>query len=61
MKRILYILCAVILFLAASWIPPVKDIYQSWSTFAGSNDGIRYSSGNEINTQNVSKLQVAWV
>ena len=61
MKRILYILCAVILFLAGSWIPPVKDIYQSWSTFAGSNDGIRYSSGNEINTQNVSKLQVAWV
>ena len=61
MKRIIYILCTIIFFLAASWIPPVKDIYQSWSTFAGSNDGIRYSSGNEINTQNVSKLQVAWV
>lgn len=36
-----------------------KD-YSGWTTYAGSKDGIRYSSNEEINTSNVTQLQVAW-
>ena len=37
-----------------------KD-YSGWTTYAGSKDGIRYSSNEEINTSNVTQLQVAWM
>jgi len=36
-----------------------KD-YSGWNTYAGSKDGIRYSSNDQINRNNVSKLKVAW-
>lgn len=38
----------------------VKRDYSSWSAYAGSKDGIRYSSNDQINIENVSQLQVAW-
>ncbi|WP_153797419.1 outer membrane protein assembly factor BamB family protein [Foetidibacter luteolus] len=38
--------------------PPAD--YSGWKTYAGSRDGARYSSNNQINTQNVTQLQVAW-
>ncbi len=34
--------------------------YSGWTTYAGSKDGIRYSSNEQINTDNVSRLAVAW-
>ena len=34
--------------------------YSTWSTYAGSKDGIRYSSDSQITTENVSHLTVAW-
>ncbi|HUR11551.1 MAG TPA: PQQ-binding-like beta-propeller repeat protein [Flavitalea sp.] len=34
--------------------------YSGWSAYAGSKDGIRYSSNDQINTDNVSRLQLAW-
>jgi len=34
--------------------------YSGWSAYAGSKDGSRYSSNNQLNTGNVSGLQVAW-
>lgn len=34
--------------------------YSTWNTYAGSKEGNRYSSNNQITTQNVSQLQVAW-
>src|SRR5438067_12768149 len=34
--------------------------YSSWRTYAGSRDGIRYSSNDQITTKNVSQLPVAW-
>ena len=34
--------------------------YSTWGAYAGSKDGIRYSSNSQITTQNVSQLQVAW-
>ncbi len=64
MKRILYISIAIVFLISASWIidsVPARDIYLSWTTFSGSNDGIRYSSGDQINKANVSQLKVAWV
>jgi quinoprotein glucose dehydrogenase len=37
-----------------------KNYYSGWSAYAGSKDGIRYSSNHQINTENVSQLQIAW-
>jgi quinoprotein glucose dehydrogenase len=37
----------------------VKD-YSGWPAYAGSKDGIRYSSNNQVDTGNVAQLQVAW-
>ena len=38
---------------------PTQD-YSGWTAYAGSKDGIRYSSNEQINADNVSQLQVAW-
>ena len=37
-----------------------KKDYSGWTTYAGSKDGIRYSSNDQITLQNVSSLEVAW-
>ena len=34
--------------------------YSGWSAYAGSKDGIRYSSNDQINIDNVKQLKVAW-
>src|SRR5277367_4246779 len=34
--------------------------YAGWRTYAGSKDGNRYSSNDEITLKNVSQLKVAW-
>ncbi|HEU4552237.1 MAG TPA: PQQ-binding-like beta-propeller repeat protein [Chitinophaga sp.] len=34
--------------------------YSSWRTYAGTKDGNRYSSNDQINTGNVARLRVAW-
>jgi quinoprotein glucose dehydrogenase len=34
--------------------------YKGWPAYAGSKDGIRYSSNDEIDKQNVSTLKLAW-
>ena len=39
--------------------PVLKD-YSGWNTYAGSKDGIRYSSNVHITPENVAQLQVAW-
>lgn len=33
----------------------------SWTTFAGSKDGSRYSAGSQITKQNVSRMGIAWI
>ena len=37
-----------------------KNDYSGWTTYAGSKDGIRYSSNDQITLQNVSSMEVAW-
>jgi len=34
--------------------------YNGWKTYSGTKDGMRYSSNSQINTDNVSQLEVAW-
>lgn len=34
--------------------------YSTWATYAGTKDGNRYSSNNQITIDNVSRLEVAW-
>lgn len=37
-----------------------SDKYSSWPAYAGSKDGLRYSSNQEITLDNVNKLKVMW-
>ncbi|MCF6401464.1 PQQ-binding-like beta-propeller repeat protein [Chitinophaga filiformis] len=61
MTNIVWLVSLSTLLLFTSCKGPVatKD-YDSWATYAGSKDGIRYSSNIQINPDNVSRLQVAW-
>jgi quinoprotein glucose dehydrogenase len=34
--------------------------YKTWEIYGGGNESIRYSALNQIDTTNVSELQVAW-
>lgn len=38
----------------------VNGDYSGWRTYAGSKDGMRYSSHDQITRENVSRLHVAW-
>ncbi len=37
------------------------DPYGGWAYYGGTQDGIRYSSVDQITRQNVTDLEVAWV
>jgi quinoprotein glucose dehydrogenase len=41
-------------------INTVNIDYSQWRTYAGSKDGMRYSSDDEININNVTQLEVTW-
>jgi len=56
----------LLLFIIASFIVSCKKHpqvsgYAGWRTYAGSTDGNRYSSNDEITLKNVKQLKVAWV
>jgi quinoprotein glucose dehydrogenase len=57
--RIAVICCLVI---AVACRQPAGDAnnYTGWKTYAGTKDGIRYSSNEQFNKQNVSRLTIAW-
>jgi len=38
----------------------LKKDYSSWTTYAGTKDGSRYSSNDQITGENVHQLKVAW-
>ncbi|MCX6228873.1 MAG: PQQ-binding-like beta-propeller repeat protein [Bacteroidia bacterium] len=54
------ILAFAILFFSFKNLKKSTADYSGWRTYAGTKDGIRYSSNDQINLTNVSKLQVAW-
>ena len=37
------------------------DTYGGWAYYGGTQDGIRYSSVDQLTRENVSELEVAWV
>ncbi|MEJ7766387.1 MAG: PQQ-binding-like beta-propeller repeat protein [Chitinophagaceae bacterium] len=50
-----------IIFMGALACTHVNRTYQHWQAYGGNSENIKYSALSEINTANVSKLQVAWV
>jgi quinoprotein glucose dehydrogenase len=46
--------------LMASCKSSAKNDHKSWEVYGGSKENIRYSSLNEIDTSNVSQLNIAW-
>jgi quinoprotein glucose dehydrogenase len=56
---VLFILTFYLVSCKQSSSPLLYD-YSGWPAYAGSKDGIRYSSNDQINTNNVAQLQVAW-
>lgn len=54
-----YTLAAAILLSCEPPGPKMKN-YSGWEHYAGTKDGMRYSSNIEINRENVSQLTVAW-
>jgi quinoprotein glucose dehydrogenase len=51
---------AILFFLAACKPSTKKAVYTSWEAYGGGKENIHYSSLTEIDTSNVSRLQVAW-
>ncbi len=55
----LFFLAALCLFISCKKHLKGND-YSSWSTYAGTKDGNRYSSNSQITPKNVGQLKVAW-
>src|SRR5687767_8365327 len=51
--------CFIIAFACRQPQPDDKD-YSGWKTYAGTKDGSRYSSNEQFDKQNVSRLTIAW-
>ena len=67
MKKIKFFF-ALIIFLAVCVIAIIafkdlnpKDLYKDWKIYGGSNSRIQYSALNQIDTNNVQSLQMAWI
>lgn len=52
-------LCTVIVLFSCQPYQQKKD-YSNWTTYKGSDEAIHYSSLTQIDTSNVTQLQVAW-
>lgn len=52
--------CCLLLCMASCRDHSNEPNYSGWQTYAGSKDGNRYSSNEQLNTGNVGSLQVAW-
>ena len=50
----------LVLIVDASCKSPVKESYKNWEVYGGTKDAMHYSSLTEVDTNNVSQLQVAW-
>jgi quinoprotein glucose dehydrogenase len=64
-RIIFYCYCFLLLVSAAIFFYACKsnnaDKYSTWQVYGGSKEGTRYSSLAQIDTNNVTQLQVAWV
>ncbi|MGZ8558855.1 MAG: outer membrane protein assembly factor BamB family protein [Chitinophagaceae bacterium] len=61
MKKSVWLVCSIfVCCLNSCKQSSSENDYSGWSAYAGSKDGIRYSSNDQITTENVAQLQVAW-
>ena len=60
MKPLLYTLLSFLIISIYSCKDRSANDYTGWSNYAGTKEGNRYSSNDEINLSNVQNLQVAW-
>ena len=60
LTRIAVVLCACFL-PGISFSAESSDPYSGWAYYGGTQDGIRYSSVDQITRDNVTDLEVAWV
>jgi quinoprotein glucose dehydrogenase len=51
----------IILIISFSCKTSVKESYKNWNVYGGAKDAMHYSSLTEVDTTNVSQLQIAWV
>ena len=56
----LFICCFLTFFVISCKKQSSSPGYSGWRTYAGSKDGNRYSSNDQITLKNVSQLKVAW-
>ncbi|NQV75955.1 MAG: PQQ-binding-like beta-propeller repeat protein, partial [Bacteroidetes bacterium] len=59
MKTVFLLVLSIILFTSCS--NSVSDDYSGWANYGGTKDANRYSSIDQINLENVSELEEAWV
>lgn len=59
MKTVLLLVLSIILFTSCS--NSVSDDYSGWANYGGTKDANRYSSIDQINLENVTGLEEAWV
>ena len=52
--------CSIILFFSCHQDPGKGTDYSGWNAYAGTKDGSRYASHEQINPNNVSALRLAW-
>ncbi len=59
-ERIAYFVLICLIFECCYKPSDSENQYRGWPSYAGSKEGNRYSSNDQINLNNVSKLTVAW-
>jgi quinoprotein glucose dehydrogenase len=60
MRRYFAVITWIIIFVACRQPAPAGKEYSGWRTYAGTKDGIRYSSNDQLNRKNVWRLTIAW-
>jgi quinoprotein glucose dehydrogenase len=55
------LLCFILLITVTSCKSRKNNLYKNWSVYGGTKDALHYSSLTEVDTNNVSQLQIAWV
>src|SRR5665213_1103306 len=53
--------CLITLIVVASCTSNKNNLYKNWNVYGGTKDALHYSSLTEVDTNNVTELQIAWV
>ncbi|MBC7745574.1 MAG: PQQ-binding-like beta-propeller repeat protein [Flavobacterium sp.] len=60
MKQVIYPFLILLVISASSCKNSLKKDHTGWNNYAGSKEGNRYSSNDEINLNNIKDLEIAW-